>query len=97
MRTVLSVLCRTSYSNVTQQHDRDKVGTMDSLQAKGSSAFAITAAVQLPVTLIYIYYISVIYIFVFCILHPCSDVQTACITAHSAYFCWLLQKVALVN
>lgn len=51
MRAVLSVMCRTSYSNVTQQHDQDKGGAMDSLQAKGSGAFTITAVVQLPLTL----------------------------------------------
>lgn len=51
MMTVLSVLRRTFYSNVTQQHDRDKGGAMGSFQAKGNGIFAMTAAVQLPVTL----------------------------------------------
>lgn len=47
MRMVLSVVCRTSYSNVTQQHGRDKGGAMDSCRLKE----AIAAAVQLPATL----------------------------------------------
>lgn len=85
MRTALSVLCRISYSNVTQQHDRDKGGVMDSLQAKGSSAFTITAAVQLPVMLIYIYitYISVIYIYLFFVFFiPTLNYSELLLTQH---------------
>lgn len=92
MRAVLSVMCRTSYSNVTQQHDQDKGGAMDSLQAKGSGAFTITAVVQLPDTL-YITHTSDVFfsdteddrilIFCFFIFVTHSDVILTCRTQNS--------------